>query len=94
MTLQKIIDKYGLKKYNNDDDFIGKLHYDMYVNETTTNNITTYYILDNQMSTDIDNGKTYFLLITKINRNKLKYDKKLGDYLPTQTTKTLVFDVE
>lgn len=87
MTLQEAIEKYNLEKQ--DRNLWGdKVYYDLYTGKKTKNNIDYIFTLDNQMSTDLDDGSIYFLHIEKFDYNNMVYDKQLDFYRPKMAQKT------
>lgn len=89
LTKFEVIKKYNLIKYNNDDNFIGKIDFELWRAKKENNGIQKIYTLTNQMSIDLDNGKTYFLNIETINNNNLVYDKFFNILRPKRTNKVL-----
>lgn len=87
MKKQQAIEKYNLKHYDGKCDFLQKVYFELWQNSTNENGVEIYYNLDNQTSIDLDNGKTYFLTIQKIDKNKMIFDKRLGGFRPKLTTK-------
>ena len=86
MTKQQAIEKYNLKEYKPEG---VNVYFELYQNSTEENGIQKFYNLDNEMSKEFDNGKIFFLTVQTINNNKLKYNKKRNEFMPTTRTKVI-----
>lgn len=86
LKVEDVIKKYNLEKQDKNC-FGDKIDFDFYQSITKKNNAETIITLENEMSFDLDDGKTYFLMIETFDYNKMKYNKIIDYYMPTQTTK-------
>ena len=89
MKITETIKKYNLKKITTDI-FGESIYYDLYQNRQETETDIIYYCLENKMSIDSDNGKTFFLTVQKI--SKTQFNKNGTPKISVHTTKIVNTD--
>ena len=82
MTKEQAIKKYNLIKYDNSDDFLGTLDYEMWRNRLEDSETIKIYTLTNEYALLTEHNKNKFYLIVQIKyKNKLKRWKNTDSFM-------------